>query len=42
MVEDELEQQTNFVQKMNCVIKNLKSKIKGINFAHIKVAINKN
>ena len=41
MVEDELEQQTNFVQKMNCVIKNLKSKIKGISYAHIKVAINK-
>ena len=39
MVEDEVDQQTSFVQKINCTIRCLKSKVKGINYANMKVVI---
>ena len=42
MVEDELIQQFSFVRKLNCVIRNLKSKIKGVNYTNLKVLCRQN
>ena len=39
MVEDEVDQQTSFAQRINCTIRSLKSKVKGINYANMKVVI---
>lgn len=37
IVEDEQSQQSSFVHKLNCAIRNLKSKIKGVNVTNLKV-----
>ena len=42
MVEDELIQQFSFVRKLNCVIRNLKSKMKGVNYTNLKVLCRQN
>ena len=42
MVEDELAQQSSFVRKMNCAIRNLKSKMKGVNYTNLKVLCRQN